>query len=293
MSNEVAVQSHGSVAPQHDREFLGLLIQFTVFDEGGLVLNRMPTAAERRALQDRKSDLGRALMPARETGSDTVQLRTALALWIGGYSSLAHVDNGGLVASYVSYLQEKPLWAVMRAIQAAKDGLLEVFDGKGAPLPLSSEFAPSAQSLRDAAAGYVRSYEAERDKIGQVLTARRLMRPEPTPESRERVGAMLTEFAATLSMRDATSPDVEAAAQARRAKHRQWLADRERAAVLGEYARRGIEPVERGGILISPALLDKVAEWRGDDTARRSTDARREQDERRRQGRPMDDEIPF
>ncbi len=247
-------QATGAVAPAHNPALIDLLIQFTVFDEGGLVLNRMPTATERQMLQNRKSELGRALMPTRETEADSIALRLSLSMWLGGYSSLAHADNVGLVASYVSYLQEKPLWAILRAIQASKDGRLEVFDGKGATLPLSTAFAPSAQTMLDAATGYVRSYDAERDKIGNVLAARRLMRPEPTPESRARVGEMMTNLAKTI-----TAP-FDAEADRRRTEARAALTKRNKerrdAEIIAEYARLGVEPqYATEGVLVSPELL--------------------------------------
>lgn len=85
--------------------------------------DRLPTAAERERLEQRRAVLRAALRPCSQDRAERRLAAAAIAEMIAGFpSSQTLPDRGGLVAGMVTDLQQYPAWAIEQACQKVKMG---------------------------------------------------------------------------------------------------------------------------------------------------------------------------
>jgi hypothetical protein len=258
-------------------EITAMIDSFRVETVGNaLTISRMPNGAERAVLQKRNASLTGYLQPALHTAQSKVALRTDLAVWFGGYPSLRNADHASMVASYVTYLQTMPLWAVRKVIAAIIAGSVTETDGRGGHKPISADLPPSATRMKQLAEKEINPYRDEQWKVDRILNAKKLTVPEIDPEERKngapRVRSMMEDYHRQVAAGKADQEERRAELSAVAAAAHRASNDR---MILDEYARIGMQPVYADDMLVSPMLVKKN---RQDDVALRAAVARPSQE---------------
>lgn len=195
---------------------------------------RLPTVLERQMLDRRRAELAQLLRPACHTREDQLRIGAAIAEMLDGFSSLRNVDRRGLVAGFVTDLQNLPAWAVENACGKVRRGEVE---------GLSLDFAPSSPRLFSLAAAELVPLKAEDFCIAATL--RLVAYSGPTAEEQSRVAEKFRALAESLSVQTSKA-DIEAAAERTRR-----LEEINRVAFECTCRAEGIDPA--GGV--SPSLL--------------------------------------
>lgn len=121
---------------------------------------KIPDAGERAQLESRAAFLRLNVVPARESEKDRRRMGAALASLFAGYPSQRNTNSENVVTTYVSHLQDLPVWAVERACRSVISGNVE---------GISLDFAPSVARLYQVAKGEVGKIQAEERQIQAVL----------------------------------------------------------------------------------------------------------------------------
>lgn len=160
---------------------------------------RLPTVAERQALERRQARL--RILARGAGGSDTDKRRSAAAIaaMLAGFPSLRNGDTRGMVAGYVADLQSLPAWAIERACERVR---------RGEVAGLSLDFAPPSPRLYQIAAAELVPLRTEERQIAETLA----MQPRGgiPSEERGRVGEKLN--ALRDHLRNVQSPPLAPAA---------------------------------------------------------------------------------
>jgi hypothetical protein len=238
-------------------EVLRLAQSFRTYDEGGeLVIDRMPSAAERHLLIERSQELGVALQPIAERSANQVEAGAVIAALLVGYGiSRNDKSSGQTIAVYIKHLESVPLFAIKAACDDVRFGRVYDVDRRtGNRIPLDPDYPPSTVRLRMVAQKHIDAMFAEKYAFDKVLRAKRALPALPSEAERARVSEQLKGLARDIAARSA-SEDLEGIERAaRRAEESRSLSER---LILAEYARLGMKPERVAGILVSPELARK------------------------------------
>lgn len=250
MANAITNRSQArlpGLLPNEDA--LTLAQSFQIIREGEqVIIDRLPTPAERDILDNRRRELSEALRPAQMAGADRAKASDAILSMLLGYS--ANKGQGGadaLVAAYLTHLESLPLFAIEAACRDVVENKIVMPDGSKPNL----EWAPSSPVLFHAAEQHTKRKLAERATFDAVLTTKHALPPPLTDEER---AARAEQFKATaekyrLKVKEddlaKREPALKAAAEERdRMVGREWEA-------IGFEPYRGPKGI---GALVSPSL---------------------------------------
>lgn len=209
--------------------------------DGTLWVTRLPTAEQRGALEGRADQIRRSLRPASFSDADKQRAARALTAMLMGWINAKTADPKATVAGYVMHLQDLPVVAIERVCADV---------ARGAVPDLSPDFPPSAARLHQLGEAALEALRVELAEINQVLGAK--LCHQPSAEERERIRVGFARLHDTLSTVPADPAE----------DHRKAVAESRRKAaherrILNEYERMGVEPVYFGGMIVSPALLER------------------------------------
>lgn len=151
----------------------------------------------RRALHARLRGIGEAIADRQAAGK-------AIGAFLLGYLNARSVDVQQTLASYVSTMNDQPLFAVLMAIDDFKNGRVFDIDPKdGSRIPFTIDHAPSAPRLLDQVKKCVGPTQEERHKVTRLLAVEKIRQPDLPPEERERVGYLMSDLASKMKMQAA------------------------------------------------------------------------------------------
>lgn len=257
-----------------DVEIAATLRLFSTFHERRVVIiNRMPTAAERQILSARLVILDEILQPLikstemfivsrpEKDGGGLMEIdarkmaKRLLGAFFGGYPSLLNADAPGLVTAYIADLRSIPIFALAAALDDIKHGRVRVRDKGGREMPLDKDWPPSSSRVYDQAIKAMTDADTEARKIRTILGPTQLAQPEMTAPERERSSAgiqrALADYHKKVAAVSADDIKVELERKTARDAETRRRADE---MILGEYRRLGVEPIYAGDMLVTPSM---------------------------------------
>jgi hypothetical protein len=225
-----------------DKDMADLVGSFQIAEANGEpMLDRVPNREEKRFLVQRQDQLARVLRPISYADTDKDKAARMLALMFGGFPSLKNADAEGMVATYMLHLQELPLFALEKACNDINKNRVKGLDG---------DWPPTSPRVFEIAEKHLRSVVEEKIRYDKVLTIKKLI-PPPVDEKKAKVMAeKLT------GLRDSIDDDglleqIKEQDGVRRVAHSNEIIRR-------MWKGQGEEPLQSGGMLISPSLLESL-----------------------------------
>lgn len=229
-------------------EMRTLIDSFSPTMEGGeAVLTRLPSKAEREVLQKRLADLRLTLRPVADAMVDKERAVQAIGLMFAGFTSLLKADAVDLTNAFLMHLQTLPLFALVKACEAVTQNRIPDYDPK---------FPPTSPQLYSFAAKAAEATRIELLKVERILGAKRVLRAKETPGAKERIEASRRDFHARMQSMDGDGGSLMTPDERVRVSQREVA--RSKRMMLDDYAKLGLEPVERNGLLISPTLASSL-----------------------------------
>lgn len=239
MANDLTtVQPPGAMAPLHAADHIAVTISQLsnlLVDQHASVptIERLPTAAERARLHERKQQIRSLIRPASEASAAQKRVSEAIGKMLGGWLNLRVGNVQEVIAGWTAKLQELPAWAICIICKELEEGTATFRDEKGQERKLSTEYAPSQATVYALARAKLDKLYAEAQLIERLMTAK-LAAPTIAPEAQARVGALMADLAGSLSMRDARERE-----EARKTMRAEAKAAEDRAQqVIQDAARR-------------------------------------------------------
>lgn len=236
---------------QPDREIDSLLASLLIGEtnaDGRALLAFNPTGQQRQQMALRRDFLAKHLAPMPDGGI----ARVVTEMLAGFGSARAGGDEPKMVVTqYVKELRGLPGWAIARACSRFAQGQVGPDEVEG----VNRGFAPSTAQVHTVARRIAQPHREERHKLHQALTG--IVEHKPTPEERQRVGALMRGLADSMkSSRAAEDAGRKTAGGAvmERANERFQRSECERAGVdpdlqvspgLAAYAARARQEMER------------------------------------------------
>jgi hypothetical protein len=155
----------------------------------------------RKILEEYRRGLHARLRSISESVAERQTAGKAIGAFLLGYLNARSSDAPVTLATYVSTVNDQPLFAILQALDDFRHGRVFDIDPKdGSRTPFTIDHAPSAPRLLDQVKKRAAEVQGEKYKVTRLLAIDKVTEPEVAPEEKARVAEHMQRLAESLKI---------------------------------------------------------------------------------------------